>query len=122
MTKQLSFSKLENEIMPDFRNRINQAESAEDVKKFFVYAVNELMNNVFAGKLRFEYGDISLAPATDQQFSVAERLLGTKEFTEIWNGSDLRHVTGRLAQTAANRYKHLEKHPEKTNAKIRPEK
>lgn len=119
MTKQLSFSKLENEIMPDFRNRINQAESAEDVKKFFVYAANELMNNVFAGKIHFEYGDIRLTPATDQQFSVAERLLGMEEFTEIWNGSDLRHVTGRLAQTATNRYKHLEKHPEKTNAKIR---
>ena len=119
MTKQLSFSKYENEIMPDFRDRINRAESAEDVKKFFVYATNELMNNVFAGKLRLEYGDISLTPAGDQQFTVNERLLGMKEFTEVWNVSDLRHVTGRMAQAAANRYKHMEKHTEKTNAKIR---
>lgn len=122
MTKQLSFSKFENEIMPDFRNRINQAESAEDVKKFFAYATKELLGNVFAGKVALEYGDISLDPAAEaEQFKVTERLLGLKEFKEIWNSSDLRHVTGRLAQTAANRCKHMEKHPEKTNAKIRME-
>jgi len=119
MTRQLSFSKYENEIMPDYRDRLNRAESAEDVKKFFVYATNELMNSVFAGRLRFDYGDISLAPLSDQQYTVNTRLLDTPEFTELWEGSDLRHVTGRMAQVAANRFKHLEKHPEKTNAKIR---
>jgi len=121
MTKQLSFSKFENEIMPDFRDRINRAESAEDVKKFFAYATNELLNNVFAGKVALEYGDISLDPAAGgtQHFKVTERLLDLKEFSEVWNNSDLRHVTGRLAQTAANRCKHMERHPEKTNAKIR---
>lgn len=119
MTKQWSFSKYENEILPDFRNRINCAESAEDVKKFFVYAANELMKNAFAGKINLEYGDISLEPSAEQPFKVNERLLSMKEFTDMWNCSDLRHVTGRLAQVATNRYKHLEKHPEKTNAKIR---
>lgn len=120
MTKQLSFTKFENEIMPDFRDQINRAESAEDVKKFFAYATNELLNNVFAGKLALEYGDISLDPgSSEQQFKVTERLLDLAEFREVWNNSDLRHVTGRLAQTAVNRYKHMEKHPEKTNAKIR---
>ncbi len=120
MTKQLSFSKFENEIMPDFRDQINRAESAEDVKKFFAYATKELLNNIFAGKVPLEYGDISLDPAGGaQQFKVTDRLFGFKEFSEIWNNSDLRHVTGRLAQTAANRYKNMEKHPEKTNAKIR---
>lgn len=120
MTKQLSFSKFENEIMPDFRNQINRAESAEDVKKFFAYATKELLANVFAGKVALEYGDISLDPTAEtQNFKVTERLLDLKEFNEIWNNSDLRHVTGRLAQTAVNRYKHMEKHPEKTNAKIR---
>lgn len=120
MTRQLSFSKFENEIMPDFRNRINRAESDEDVKKFFAYAANELMTNVFAGKIAFEYGDVTLDPTAETQpFKVTERLLGLKEFKEIWQNSDLRHVTGRLAQTAANRCKHLGKHPEKTNAKIR---
>ncbi|HSR35614.1 MAG TPA: hypothetical protein VLL73_00415 [Desulfurivibrionaceae bacterium] len=120
MTKQLSFSKFENEIMPDFRDRINRAESDEDVKKFFAYAANELMNNVFAGKIPLQYGDISLDPTAEApQFKVTERLLDLKEFSEIWHNSDMRHVTGRLAQTAANRCKHLGKHPEKTNAKIR---
>ncbi|MEW6595786.1 MAG: hypothetical protein AB1413_13090 [Thermodesulfobacteriota bacterium] len=120
MTKQLSFSKFENEIMPDFRDRINRAESAEDVKKFFVYATQELLGNIFAGKVALEYGDISLDPAAEaQQFKVTERLLGLQEFREVWDNSDLKHVTGRMAQTAANRYRHMEKHPEKTNAKIR---
>jgi len=42
MTKQISFTKQENELLPDYRNKLNQAESVEDVRKFFIYAANEL--------------------------------------------------------------------------------
>ena len=37
MTKQISFTKIENDLLPKFRKAIGAAESTEDVKKFFIY-------------------------------------------------------------------------------------
>lgn len=122
MTTQLSFSKDENELLPDFRNKIGKAESTEDVKKIFAHTMGQLLARIFDGRLPVEYGDISLRPEEvngSPAFRLSENLQGRTEFTEIWEQSDLPKVIGRLAQTAQNRYKHLEKHPEKTNAKIR---
>ncbi len=119
MTRQLSFSKYENQTLPSFRDKTNLAESTEDIKKFFGYTTRELLDNIFAGKMTFDHTDIVLDDTTEPYYAVSERLLASEEFKEVWSNSDLPHVTGRLAKTAMNRYKHLQKHPEKTNAKIR---
>ncbi|MFH7319130.1 hypothetical protein ACHHRT_00810 [Desulfurivibrio sp. D14AmB] len=120
MTTQLSFNKDENELLPDYRNKIGKAESTEDVKKIFAQTMGALLTRVFNGNLQVEYDDISLAPQTEARpFTLSDRLGGRSEFAELWEKSDLPHVIGRLAQTAQNRYRHLEKHPEKTNSKIR---
>ena len=119
MTKQLSFSKYENQALPSFREKTNMAESTEDVKKFFGYTTCELFANIFEGRIAFEQDDIMLHKDEEPYYRVSDRLLNTEEFTSVWNCSDLPRVTGQLAKTAMNRYRHLEKHPEKTNAKIR---
>jgi len=54
MKKKFSFTRCEREILPNFRQKIGKAESTEDVKKFFVYTVNELFRNVFEGQLEFD--------------------------------------------------------------------
>ncbi|TBV79862.1 MAG: hypothetical protein EYX74_06355 [Desulfobulbaceae bacterium] len=122
MTTQLSFSKDENELLPDFRNKINKAESAEDVKKFFSQTMGLLLARIFTKDQAIEDTDISLRigkPSGDPPFILGQRLGKTPEFIDIWEKSDLPHIVARLAQTAQNRYKHLEKNPEKTEAKIR---
>jgi hypothetical protein len=119
MAKRLSFTKNEQDILPDFRQRINLAESTEDVKKFFVYTVTELFNHVFSGKIDFVYEDIELQFAEDPYFSVSDRLLSRDDFSSIWACSDLPNVVARFAKTAVKRCIRLEKHPEKTDAKIR---
>lgn len=119
MTKQLSFTKQSNEVLPGFRQKINQAESSEDVKKFFAYSVQELLQKVFTDKIDFAYADIALTPDTQPYYAVNEALLADEHFASIWQGSDLPHLIARMAETAQNRYTHLEKHPDKTEAKIR---
>ncbi len=119
MTKQLSFTKSEQGVLPDFRQRINLAESTEDVKKFFVYTVKELFDAVFERKIDIAYEDVELNFADDPYFSLSDRLLALDEFSSVWNCSDLPNVLARFAKSAINRSKHLEKHPEKTNSKIR---
>ncbi|MBN1931751.1 MAG: hypothetical protein JW786_09115 [Desulfobacterales bacterium] len=119
MTKQLSFTKYEHEILPEYRQNLNKAESTEDVKKFFVYTVRELFKNIFEDKIDFEYDDISLMPDSKVNYKMSERLVSTEAFASLWSDSDLPHLIARLAESAMNRYNHLEKHQEKTDAKIR---
>jgi len=119
MARQLSFSKNEQNILPIFRQKINLAESTEDVKKFFAYTVKELFSSIFSQEIDMLYDDVEFAPSEDSYFVVSDRLLSIKRFTDVWNSSDLPKVVARFAKSAMNRYKRLEKHPEKTDAKIR---
>ncbi|MEN8135335.1 MAG: hypothetical protein ABFS18_07330 [Thermodesulfobacteriota bacterium] len=119
MSKMMSYSKIEKTILHDFRNKVNHAESTEDLKKFFTYSAQELFNNVFAGKMTFDFDDISLQPDGAPHFQLHERLLSANAFKAVWDSSDLPQVMGRLAKAAANHYVRLEKNPAKTEAKIR---
>lgn len=119
MSKQISFSKIENTILPDFRNKINHAESTEDLKKFFIYSVQEIFNHVFSGEISFDFNDISLQPDSEPYYRLDQHLLASNDFREIWDKSDLPKVIGRLARTAAKHHTRLGKNPGKTEAKIR---
>jgi hypothetical protein len=119
MTRRLSFTKYEQKSLPDFRQRINHTESIEDVKKFFAYAVIDLLNDVFEEKIRFDYNDFILKPDLEPYFTVSRRLLSNTEFSSLWSISDLPQVVGRLAEPAGHRCKRLSKHAQKTDAKIR---
>ena len=119
MTKQLSFTKQENEILPDFRQKLNLAESSEDVKKFFVYTIKHLLESIASDKISCMYEDVALRKDREPYFKLSPRLLASREFKAVWEGSDLPHVLSRLAKSAVNRYNRLEKHAEKTDSKIR---
>ena len=119
MTKQVSFTKHEHKVMPNFRQMIGQAESTADVQKFFVYTVRELFDNVFEGSLDFQYEDVELKPEIVPPYEISRRLLEKDDFSSVWNDSDLPRVLDRLAESAVGRYKRLAKNPEKTDAKIR---
>lgn len=119
MTRQLSFSKYETQILPAFRDNTGTAESVDDLKNIFGYTTRDLFTAVFEGSIAFDHTDIVLNDAEAPHYTVNERLLAKEEFVKTWRNSDLPNVTERLAKTAMHRYKHLLKHPEKTNAKIR---
>jgi len=119
MSRQISFSKYGNKVLPHFRERISKAESTEDLKKFFVYTTRELLTGVFAGELQLNYEDVALAPKTPPHFILSDRLLADPRFAASWKDSDLANILGSLAGKAMKRYIHLEKNPAKSVAKIR---
>lgn len=116
---QLSFTKVENELLHKFRKRINEAESTEDVKKFFTYCQQELFNHAYAGQLEIQFDDVCLMPEGEPPFMISEQVRSHEDFARVWNTSDLPHIVSRFAELALNRYKHLAKKPGKTEAKIR---
>ena len=119
MGNQISVVKHENSILPGFRNRISRAESTEDVKKFFVYSVRELLVNVFQDNKFQDFDVIKLSFKGKPHYEFNKDLTSSDEFSDVWQNSDLPHVIRRMAETAIHRHWHLEKHPEKTTAKIR---
>ncbi len=119
MAQQISFTKYENEVLPDFRKKLNLAESTEDVVNFFAHTIMELCKNIFEGKIDFGREDITLILNRDPYYKINERLLTSDAFTSVWNDSDLPRVIGRFAKSAMNRFKRLEKYSEKSDTKIR---
>ncbi len=119
MTRQLSYTKFENRVLPNFREMVNKAESTEDLKKFFVYSTKELFDSIFEGKMDFSYEDFVLTLDAEPYYRLSDRLLASEAFTAVWNESDLPRVLCRLAESAARHYKRLERRPDKCETKIR---
>jgi len=122
MTVQLSFSKIEKELLPAFRQQIGSAESTEDVKKFFIHTILDLVARACGDDVKPRYEDIHLKDTGNSdecKFSFSDSLTANPKFSSIWGESDLQHIVDRFAVAACNRYKHLKKNPEKTEAKIR---
>ena len=117
--KKRSFRKFEHMILPRFRQKINEAESTEDIQKMFTLSIMNMFEKAFNGRLPLEYGDVRLEPHKHPHFSVSRRLLKDRNIRSIWGDSDILQILEGLAESAAHRHKHLEKHPEKTDAKIR---
>ena len=118
MARQLSFSKYEQELRPELRQNLNIAESTEDVKKFFVYTIQKLFGRVLERKEAFIYEDIRLDPQEQSGFIISDQLLGDPDFAAVWQNSDLSNIVKRIADSAGNRHKHLQKNPAKTESKI----
>lgn len=121
MTKVASFTKLENTLIPRFRESMSKAESTADVQKFFVYTMLDLLNNVLAddpGRIEIAYEDVSLAPNETPSYALSPRLAAHPPLTALLAESDLPAILSRFADVAVKRYQYLAKKPEKTEAKI----
>ena len=120
MNTQSSFSKYEREIRPILRRSINSAESTEDVKKFFFYGVRNLLKKVLRAEIPINHEDILLDPKEERGFTISSRAWDIPGFASAWRDSDLPHIIERMAESSIKRYKHLERHPDKTEAEMYP--
>ncbi len=117
MEKMLSFTRKYDEIIPEFREKINKAEHIEDIVNTFELSVVKLLENILEKELDIEEDDIIFNPENPPYYKISDRIIS--ELNEKWTNSDLPHLLEKLAEQAYKKYKHLEKHPEKTEAKIR---
>jgi hypothetical protein len=118
MTKMMSLTKYEHQVVPKLRDQLNQAESVEDVKKFFIGNIQELLALATDGSLTAEYEDISLLPDQQPSYALSTQLTSNAAVVALAD-SDLNAVLTRLAEQAAHRYKHLAKNNSKTKLKIK---
>ena len=118
MARRISYSQLENKIRSQFRNDLNRAESPDDVRKFFAYAVHDLLNKALEGKITSDYGQVELGRDLERPFLIHQRLMHNLTFTNAWFNTDLAMIIERLAATAIRHVKHFAKMPDKTEWKI----
>lgn len=118
MTHQISFTQVENKLLPKFRQTISQARSTEDVKKMFGYNMQELFKEVSGGELALRLEDVALQPEA-ASYRIDDRIRELDAFTKVWNDTDLSRIVERFAELCLHQYAHLAKNPEKTEAKIR---
>jgi hypothetical protein len=117
--KKVSFQKFEHAVLPRFRQKINEAESSEDIKKAFVQSTMQLLEMALREHSPLRYEDVEFRPHGSPYYVLGRRLLEDPQIVSMWESSDLPNVIKRLAEQAMKHYKHVEKHPEKTNANIR---
>lgn len=121
MKQQKSFTRVEQNVRHSFRNNLNIADSIEDVKKFFIYAVQDFIDQAFEGRVLVDYADVELDPGADNGFRFSSALRGNKEFSTAYGNSDIPQIIARMAENALHHVKHLEeKHPDKSEAKMYP--
>ena len=118
MTQMMSLTKYEHQVLPKLRDQLNQAESVEDVKKFFIGTIQEFLGLATDGNVTADYEDVSLLPDQKPCYSLAAQVTDNVAIKELAN-SDLKAILQRLAEQASHRYKHLTKNNTKTNLKIK---
>lgn len=119
MTYVRSFSHVERELMHQYRDQLNHAESEEDIKKFFAQTIQHLLKRVMDGRISIHDSDAMLKPGSSPYYEISERLAGSTAFQELRKHSDITAVLRRFAEPAVKHYRHLSGHPEKTESKIR---
>lgn len=119
MAFQYSFSNYEKDYSHDYRKKINVAEDGVDVSKTFSHTMVSMLNDIFDNKFQLKDPDIIFDPLEEKHFRFSNRIMIMSGFSDVLIKSDLNNILERFAYTANNRYKHLNKHLEKTNAKIR---
>lgn len=114
-----SLSSESREVFHSFREKINHAEDKVDLMNSFSMAAGEVVRMSMKNNADIRADDITLDVNSPRGFNYSERLNSNPDFRELLQGSDLESQILHLADSAKHRCKHLLKHTERTNLKIR---
>lgn len=119
MTRQVSFTRLEQAQLPGFRERLDRAESPDEVRRFFAETMATLLSDALGTAGAVRYDDVALSPDAADGYELAPAVRAVQGFAGIWNDSDLPRIVGGFARVAEKRFRHLAGNPERTEAKTR---
>ena len=117
--KMRSLSSESREVTHSFREKINHAEDRVDLMNSFSMAACEVVKMSMNNNADIRADDITLDVNSRKGFNYSERISSNPEFKELLKGTDIESQIIHFAESAKHRCKHLQKHPEKTNLKIR---
>jgi len=119
MARMASYTKQENEVLPEYRRRVNTAETADDVRAAFALMLRSLLRGILREPVVLEEGDVTLDPDLEAGFRLGPGLTANEDFAQLWKDSDLDAILRRQAAMAVSRCKRLEAKPEQGDFKDR---
>ena len=117
MTRKVSFTALEKELAPEFREKMNHAEGVIDLENFYSHTMMKLLAKALDMPIRLVPDDIQFDPERPEGFRLSERLRQMPRYREMATESDIEHILQKFASTVKNRYRHYKKHPERPISK-----
>jgi hypothetical protein len=123
MTTQQSFTKFEKKYRTRIREQMDQAESTQDVRRFFFQIVRDMLREIPGCEVDLVYEAVRLTPNEAPGFAFKPELLGEGGFERLqalMADSDLERILRDFAETCIHRLRRLDKNPEKTEAKTWP--
>lgn len=114
-----SLSSEARDVAHSFREKINLSEDRVDLMNNFSIAALEIVRKSIKSNADLRMDDITLDIDSPKGVHYSDRINSIPEFRELLSGTDLEAQIAHLADAAKHRYKHLAKHPERTNLKIR---
>ncbi len=113
-----SFSKVEKSIASQFRAKLDQVEGMPELADLLCSTLATVCSEAVP-IMDFTSDDFSFDPLAPPYFKVDRSLLRSPAFRLVWDNSDLKAIGCRLAHSCYKRTRRMERHCEKTNAKIR---
>lgn len=120
MDRRESYTRFERELESGFRVQVDLAETSEEVRAVFERTARDLLFMTMGPGMELAPGDVRLAPDVREGFLLSERLRDDRRVGAAVARSDLWHILRRLAGRALRRMAHIERHPERTEAKMFP--
>ena len=105
-------------MMHGFREKMHQAESTEDVKKFYATTMYRLFDRLVGRDNPIRPDEVTLNPSSSNGYDMTQSLQDRPLFQSAWNESDLPYIVDDFTKMALHRHIRLEKNNEKTRAKI----
>ena len=119
MARMVSYTKHENEVLPEYRRRVNTAQTLEEVRAAFALMLRNLLGEILGEAVELEQGDVALDPESEAGYRLGPGLTEQEEYARLWRNSDLDAILRRQAAMAVNRFRHLEARPGQTDFKDR---
>jgi hypothetical protein len=112
MRFETSFTKIENELSPGMRERLNSAEGAVDVQHIFAEFLQEILSRISGAAVVLDEGDVRVDPAAPDGFVLGPGIAQNPDYARYLAESDLLDILRRQAEHAAHKINYMRKHPE----------
>jgi hypothetical protein len=113
-----SLTKHENELSRSLRQRVNSAESTQDVQNAFAAFLRDMLSRATGSEVVLDEGDVRVDPKVEDGFILGPGITANKDFAGFLERSDLLPILRRQAIDSVNRINHLGKNTLRAEAKI----
>ncbi|MDP2849315.1 MAG: hypothetical protein Q8O35_14170 [Humidesulfovibrio sp.] len=113
-----SLTKHENELSRSLRQRVNSAESTQDVQNAFAAFLRDMLSRATGSEVVLDEGDVRVDPKVEDGFILGPGITANKDFAGFLERSDLLPILRRQAIDSVNRINHLGKNTVRAEAKI----